>query len=90
MPLTVAGSVLKRRLFAGRVLIRCGRFVSLGKATPLAWLVRGYDLYRRTRLELILTIRDNLFSFLQSTIDQRLTTIDLCDLHRPHFGRFIL
>src|SRR5438046_1480460 len=84
------GSVLAGRLFTGCALIWVGRFIRLRESLPIARLIRGCDLYRSARLELILTVNNDLFSFLQPAIDQRLSSVNLCDLYRAHFGSLIL
>ena len=58
-----------RRLFDGRGLILSGGFVSLGELFPTARLIRGYNLYGSAGLELILTVNDDLFPWLQPAVD---------------------
>src|SRR5262249_47790923 len=90
MPVLVPGSVLSGRLFDGRVLILSGRFVSLSQLLLSARLIRGGNLNGRTGLKFILTVNDDLLPILQPAINQRQSAVNLCDLHRAHFGRFIL
>ena len=75
----VLRSILVRRLFVFWGLIRSRCFVSLRECLAVPGRNRGGDLYWSARLQPILSINDDLFSFLQPVVDQCLSTVDLSD-----------
>ena len=83
------GPILARRWFTFGGLIGGGRFIRLRERFTVYRLIRGCDLDRRAGLELILPVHNDLFSFFQPAVDQRLSAVDRSDLDRAHLGCFV-
>jgi len=78
-----------------RLLILSGlawrrRFARLRQFFPFRWRIRNRNLHRRTRLQFVLPVDHDLLTFLEAVVDQCLSCVNLGNLHRAHFGSFIL
>src|ERR1700730_8476757 len=87
---TMIGPVRFWRLVVLRRLTRGSRSAGLRQLLSIGWRVRGRDLHRRARLQFVLSVYHDLLAFLQTVVDQGLSSIDLSNLHRAHFCSFIL